>query len=107
MSDIGKSHILAKQVSLLTLWTLASAAIAVIAYRRGQVKGACASGSRVNGLHSTRDSPEKGDGGDDDNEDIGSAESVLSLWFDGPTAENHRTRWFAQVCAGVALSIPT
>lgn len=25
-------------------------------------------------------------------------ESVLSLWFDGCTADNHRTKWFAQVC---------
>ena len=27
----------------------------------------------------------------------GMVESVLSVWFDGSTEENHRTKWFAQV----------
>lgn len=33
---------------------------------------------------------------DDDDDEV---ERVLSLWFDGSTTENHRTKWFAQVCS--------
>lgn len=32
-------------------------------------------------------------------------ERVLSLWFDGSTTENHRTKWFAQVCVCVVWGV--
>lgn len=69
-----------------------SAAVAATAYRRGLSKGAALAGEGGG----------KGVGVPDgvcptEEEDEQEVERVLSVWFDGSTADNHRTKWFAQV----------
>lgn len=79
---------------LLLPCALVSAAVATAAYRRGLARGA-------DGAGGSRDKDGRavyvpgGIGAMDEEE---AAESVLSMWFDGSTADNHRTKWFAQVC---------
>lgn len=93
-----------RRVSLVVLWTLASAAVAAIAYRKGLNNGETAQGGSrgVDGLvEDFRTRGEEEDGEIGDNSEGGAAvERVLSLWFDGSTADNHRTKWFAQVSFG-------
>lgn len=74
---------------------LVSAVVAAAAYRRGLAQGAAVAqedgneaGRGAGDLASSFDSTQKGEA---------EWESVLSVWFDGSTADNHRTKWFAQV----------
>ena len=70
-----------------------SAVVAAAAYRRGLSKGAGlagegsgkADGVSGGGCSTVQEEEEK------------EVERVLSVWFDGSTADNHRTKWFAQV----------
>lgn len=86
-----------RQVSLVTLWVLVSTVtVATVLHRRGLAKGA-------RERKSTEDTPaDKGDTNASKEfpgctEAMEEAESVLALWFDGSTTDNHRTKWFAQV----------
>lgn len=79
------SYLRGRNVSIMTLWALTSAVVAAAVYRRGLVKGNAVKkrgGASRSGV---------------DDEGIAEAESVLSFWFDGSTADNHRMKWFAQV----------
>lgn len=78
---------ISRKVPVIALWTLASAAVAAIAYRTGVEKGAAGDSGRGDGV-ATVDVRWGAD------EDI---ERVLSFWFDGSSHDNHRTKWFAQV----------
>lgn len=77
--------------------TLVATITAFAAYRRGLA--AATAGSGVHALGARKD-PNEGNSSGSSNETAtmdGMVERVLSVWFDGPTAENHRTKWFAQV----------
>ena len=98
-----------RRVSVVALWALTAAAMAVVAYKEGVAKGSrCAaddghSCSSAGGGRGER----KGNGGTiidskgGENEDV---ERVLSLWFDGSSRDNHRTKWFAQVWFGTVCN---
>lgn len=77
--------------------TLVATITAFAAYRRGLA--AATTGSGVHALGAKKD-PDGWNSSSSSNETTtmdGMVERVLSVWFDGPTAENHRTKWFAQV----------
>ena len=80
---------------VLPCWALISAVVAAAAYRRGLDKGAAVLGSR-RGERGGGVAVDVADPTDITQEEV-AVESVLSLWFDGSTADNHRTKWFAQV----------
>lgn len=79
--------------------TLVATITAFAAYRRGLV--AATTGSGVHALSAKKDPDEGNKSSSSSNETAttmdGMVERVLSVWFDGPTPENHRTKWFAQV----------
>lgn len=96
----SRSHqaVVAMQTLLVVLPCTAviSMAVAAAAYRRGLSKGAALAGEgggRAAGMRGgvcdTTDEEEV--------EEEREVERVLSVWFDGSTADNHRTKWFAQV----------
>lgn len=76
--------------------------MAAVAYREGVAKGtrcaaddghSCSSAGGGRGGRTGNDGTvvdAKGGGKED-------VERVLSLWFDGSSHDNHRTKWFAQV----------
>lgn len=91
---------------LLVPCALISATVAAAAYHRGLAKGvaAGASSSEGGGRGLADDLPcgvidDAVEGADE----MAAVESVLSVWFDGSTADNHRTKWFAQVRARVRV----
>lgn len=82
---------------MLLPWTLISAAVATAAYRRGVAKGGSSTATTPVDYSSSSVGYE-GEGKDEDvASDSEAVESVLAFWFDGSTADNHRTKWFAQV----------
>ena len=92
----SRSHkaVVAMQTLLVVLPCTAviSAAVAAAAYRRGLSKGAALAGEgadRATGVSRSVCFTEE--------EDEKEVERVLSVWLDGSTADNHRTKWFAQV----------
>lgn len=94
----GRQAVSSKQALLLLLpCTLFSAVVAAAAYRRGLAKGAAAAAANSSSKEErSGETSLYGDGCD--TADEAAVESVLAVWFDGSTAENHRTKWFAQVC---------
>lgn len=98
---MGRSHVLPQALLLVMPCTLLCACVA--AYRMGL---------SANPTTSRRDCRRRARGGSDlagemlsssfgEEGEEDEAERVLSLWFDGSTTDNHRTKWFAQVCVGV------
>ena len=93
---MSRSRLLSQAVLLAVPCTL----FVVGTYRLGLFVGATTS---------DRDRRRRARGGDEDppgdvlspsssgEEEDEEVERVLSLWFDGSTTENHRTKWFAQV----------
>lgn len=92
---MSRSHLFSQALLLAVPCTLL-----VGAYRIGLFDGAA---------NSSRNCRRRARGGEDpagdalspsslEEEEYEEVERVLSLWFDGSTADNHRTKWFAQVC---------
>lgn len=86
----GRSH---KAVAMQTLLVVlpCTAVVAAAAYRRGLHKGAARAGEVGSRASVVRGGVREAE---DEEEEV---ERVLSVWFDGSIADNHRTKWFAQV----------
>lgn len=82
---MSSSYFHGRKISVVALWALTSAMVAAAVYRRSLVKG--------NVVRKRGGASRSGVG----DEGIAEAESVLSFWFGGSTADNHRMKWFAQV----------
>lgn len=88
---------------LLLPYTVLSTVMLVAAYRKGLAAGSAATDDAADSRSDKGDNRaiEASPGTemmDDDGDMEDDVERVLDMWFGGATADNHRTKWFAQVC---------